>query len=74
MANQTSLDIIVEVIFGIDIVLRFFHEYKDQESFEIVSDVKRIAKKYIQYDSLTLAMYATLISLYLQLGFGFGLI
>ncbi|EAR82348.1 cation channel family protein (macronuclear) [Tetrahymena thermophila SB210] len=43
------VDIIVEVVFGLDIILRFFHEYKDPESFEIVSDIKRIAHRYLRF-------------------------
>lgn len=42
------LDIIVEFIFAFDMMLRFFHEYKDPESFEIVSDIRRISKKYLK--------------------------
>lgn len=42
------LDIVVEFIFAFDMILRFFHEYKDPESFEIVSDIRRISKKYLK--------------------------
>ena len=39
---------IVEVCFGIDILLRFFHGYKDKETFEEVTDYKKIWKNYAQ--------------------------
>ena len=37
----------VEICFALDIVLRFFHEYKDPETFETVSDIRLIAKHYL---------------------------
>jgi CRP-like cAMP-binding protein len=38
---------IVEICFCIDIILRFFHQYRDPESFEYVSDIRKIAKNYL---------------------------
>ena len=35
-------------MFGIDIILRFFHAFKDPESFEIVDDIGRIVEKYMK--------------------------
>jgi hypothetical protein len=38
---------IVEICFAIDIVLRFFHEYRDSETHEVIHNVNKIAKKYL---------------------------
>ncbi|EGR26984.1 hypothetical protein IMG5_203830 [Ichthyophthirius multifiliis] len=43
------LNIIIEFFFLGDIVLRFFHEYKDHESQETVSDIRLIAKRYLKF-------------------------
>lgn len=40
-------EIIVEVCFGMDIILRFFHEFQDPETHEIIHDVKQISYKYV---------------------------
>jgi hypothetical protein len=40
-------EIFVEVAFGLDIILRFFHEYRDSETHEVIHDVKKIAWKYL---------------------------
>lgn len=48
LVSLSTVDIIVEIIFGTDITLRFFHEYKDPESFEIVTELRRIVKRYLK--------------------------
>jgi hypothetical protein len=40
-------EVCVEVAFGLDILLRFFHEYRDSETHEVIHDVKKIAWKYL---------------------------
>jgi len=35
-------------MFGIDMFLRFFHAYKDPDSFEIIDDFNKISGKYIK--------------------------
>ena len=38
-----GFNIFVEICFGLDIILRFFHAYKDSQTFENVTDIKLIA-------------------------------
>ena len=45
--GQIIWEQMVEIFFCIDIILRFFHEYRDPESFEYVNDFRKIAKNYI---------------------------
>mgnify|MGYP000965535772 CR=1 FL=1 len=55
MPTSTALknfEIFVEVAFIVDIVLRFFHAYKDMENYEIVDDFKSIAKNYLLYQTI----------------------
>ena len=40
-------DICVEVLFGVDIVLNFFHSYRDPENFKEVTAFKPIAHNYV---------------------------
>lgn len=44
---QIVFDWIVEAFFILDLILNFFQEYKDSETFENVRDHRKIAKKYI---------------------------
>ena len=44
---QIVFDWIVEAFFVIDLVLNFFQEYKDPETYENVRNHKLIAKRYI---------------------------
>ena len=37
----------IEVCFAIDIILRFFHEYRDSETHEVIHSFKKIARKYL---------------------------
>ena len=37
---------IIEGLFLFDLIFCFFQEYKDEETYTIVSDVKKIAKHY----------------------------
>eukprot|EP01017_Pseudomicrothorax_dubius_P043558 TRINITY_DN7278_c0_g2_i1.p1 TRINITY_DN7278_c0_g2~~TRINITY_DN7278_c0_g2_i1.p1 ORF type:complete len:606 (-),score=184.94 TRINITY_DN7278_c0_g2_i1:149-1966(-) len=46
-AGHIFFENFVEISFAIDIILRFFHEYKDNETFEVVSDFKKIVKNYL---------------------------
>lgn len=41
-------EIVIEVCFFIDIVLNFFLEYKDDEDFKPVRDLKKISIRYIK--------------------------
>lgn len=46
---MTIFEIIVEVMFGFDIILRFFHAYRDDETLEVVNNIGKIARKYWRY-------------------------
>ena len=39
---------IIEGLFLIDLIFCFFQEYKDEETYTIISDVKKIAKHYLK--------------------------
>ena len=46
--NELSdFNIIVEVSFGLDIIMRFFHAYKDPLTYEVVTDIRKIARNYL---------------------------
>ena len=45
---QIILDYSIEVLFAMDLIFNFFQEYKDEETYTIVSDVKKIAKHYLK--------------------------
>lgn len=40
-------DYMVEVLFGISLILNFFHAYKDPETNKVVTDIKSIAYRYL---------------------------
>ena len=42
------LDIFVEAVYYIDIILNFFHAYKNPNSFDEVTDIYEIAKNYVK--------------------------
>lgn len=42
------LDIVVEIFFGIDMLMRFLHEYRDHVSLEIVTDIGSVTKRYLK--------------------------
>jgi hypothetical protein len=41
-------EIFVEISFALDIILRFFHEYRDPQNFEYIKDIKQIAVHYLK--------------------------
>jgi hypothetical protein len=41
------LEIIMEISFALDILLRFIHQQRDIETMEIIADVRKIAKRYL---------------------------
>jgi len=41
-------DYSVEIMFLLDMIFCFCQEYKDEETYTMVSDIKRIAKNYIK--------------------------
>lgn len=43
-----GLDWFVEVMFYLDFVFCFCQEYKDEETYTVVSDIKKIAKHYVK--------------------------
>ena len=46
-AELGSFEIFVEVCFGIDIILKFFSAYEDDQTFEEVSDFFKISRNYL---------------------------
>ena len=44
-----TFDILVEVFFGLDMIMRFLHAYRDETSLEVVNDLKKIALRYLKY-------------------------
>lgn len=42
------LDYLIEVLFFLDFVFCFCQEYQDEETYTIVSDIKKIAKHYMK--------------------------
>lgn len=42
------LDYFIEVLFGLDFLFCFFQEYKDEESYSVVNEFKKIAKHYMK--------------------------
>ena len=46
--GQIFLDYFVEVLFFLDFIFCFCQEYKDEETYTVVSDIKKIAKHYIK--------------------------
>lgn len=43
-----EFDIVVEIMFGIDMIMRFFHEYIDSVSLDVVHDIELIIKHYLK--------------------------
>ena len=41
-------DITVEFIFGIDMIIGFFEEYRDEEKMTLVTDLKKVAAHYLK--------------------------
>ena len=46
--EESAITLILEQGFVIDLVLSFFHAYMDSETFEVVSDVRDIARHYLK--------------------------
>lgn len=42
------LDYLIEVLFFLDFCFCFCQEYKDEETYTVVSDIKKIAKHYLK--------------------------
>mmetsp|Transcript_37524 Transcript_37524/g.57481 ORF Transcript_37524/g.57481 Transcript_37524/m.57481 type:complete len:550 (+) Transcript_37524:1340-2989(+) len=42
------LDYFIEALFAIDFIFCFFQEFKDEESYTVVSDIKKIAMHYLK--------------------------
>ena len=42
------LDVVIEFLFTLDFIFCFCQEFKDEETYTIVSDIKKIAKHYLR--------------------------
>jgi hypothetical protein len=42
------LDVFIEVLFSLDFIFCFCQEYKDEETYTIITDIKKIAKHYLR--------------------------
>jgi len=45
---QVILDYFIEILFFLDFIFCFCQEYKDEETYTVVSDIKKIAKHYLK--------------------------
>ena len=59
-AGATCVNIthVIEAFFGLEILLKFFTSFKDYETFQTVTSLKKIAQNYIVYGTFVLDIVA----------------
>jgi hypothetical protein len=56
--NFLVIAYVIEAFFGLEILLKFFTSYKDYETFQVITSLKKIAQNYIMNGTFILDIVA----------------